>query len=181
MTHCTEGYIRMKYPSGVKVLQLLSPVSHNLFLFILWVSNVKAVYKVDKISHHCWNILFLSCMYYNAQLPCYLQYLLYYVSSVAECCQVMFDYKAKAEDELDLKKGDVVVILKKVLYCLFFLHCLVTYFPMTSCSLTDSQSSFGCNFFSCSCRFSILFIQPNQSSHFQGSHVTECTRWFTFV
>ncbi|XP_013874048.1 SH3 domain-containing protein 21 [Austrofundulus limnaeus] len=30
-----------------------------------------------------------------------------------ECCQVMFDYKAKAEDELELKKGDVVVILNK--------------------------------------------------------------------
>ncbi|XP_071325051.1 SH3 domain-containing kinase-binding protein 1-like [Trachinotus anak] len=30
-----------------------------------------------------------------------------------ECGQVMFDYKAKAEDELDLKKGDVVVILHK--------------------------------------------------------------------
>uniref|UniRef100_A0A3P8S7A1 SH3 domain containing 21 n=1 Tax=Amphiprion percula TaxID=161767 RepID=A0A3P8S7A1_AMPPE len=31
----------------------------------------------------------------------------------SECCQVMFDYKAKAEDELDLKKGDVVVLLNK--------------------------------------------------------------------
>ncbi|XP_041648694.1 SH3 domain-containing protein 21 isoform X2 [Cheilinus undulatus] len=30
-----------------------------------------------------------------------------------ECCQVMFDYKAKAEDELDLKKGDVVVLVRK--------------------------------------------------------------------
>ncbi|XP_040900549.1 SH3 domain-containing protein 21 isoform X2 [Toxotes jaculatrix] len=30
-----------------------------------------------------------------------------------ECCQVMFDYKAKAEDELDLKKGDIVVIVSK--------------------------------------------------------------------
>uniref|UniRef100_A0A3B4U6Q8 SH3 domain containing 21 n=1 Tax=Seriola dumerili TaxID=41447 RepID=A0A3B4U6Q8_SERDU len=30
-----------------------------------------------------------------------------------ECCQVMFDYKAKAEDELELKKGDVVVVLRK--------------------------------------------------------------------
>ncbi|XP_072249971.1 SH3 domain-containing protein 21 isoform X2 [Leuresthes tenuis] len=30
-----------------------------------------------------------------------------------ECCQVMFDYTAKAEDELDLKKGDVVMILRK--------------------------------------------------------------------
>lgn len=26
----------------------------------------------------------------------------------------MFDYKSKAEDELELKKGDVVVILRKV-------------------------------------------------------------------
>ncbi|XP_058504651.1 SH3 domain-containing protein 21 isoform X2 [Solea solea] len=30
-----------------------------------------------------------------------------------EYCQVMFDYKAKAEDELELKKGDIVVILRK--------------------------------------------------------------------
>lgn len=35
-------------------------------------------------------------------------------SAAVECCQVMFDYKAKAEDELDLKKGDVVVLLNKV-------------------------------------------------------------------
>uniref|UniRef100_A0A8D2ZQR3 Osteoclast-stimulating factor 1 n=1 Tax=Scophthalmus maximus TaxID=52904 RepID=A0A8D2ZQR3_SCOMX len=32
---------------------------------------------------------------------------------VVECCQVMFDYKAKAADELDLREGDVVVILTK--------------------------------------------------------------------
>ncbi|XP_076008682.1 SH3 domain-containing protein 21 [Genypterus blacodes] len=32
---------------------------------------------------------------------------------VTECCQVMFDYKAQAEDELDLKKGEIVIILKK--------------------------------------------------------------------
>lgn len=30
-----------------------------------------------------------------------------------ECCKVMFDYKPKAEDELELKKGDVVVVLSK--------------------------------------------------------------------
>ncbi|TKS82385.1 CD2-associated protein [Collichthys lucidus] len=36
-----------------------------------------------------------------------------FVCSVVECCQVMFDYKAKAEDELEMKKGDVVVILSK--------------------------------------------------------------------
>ncbi|KAM9722910.1 SH3 domain-containing protein 21 isoform 2-T2 [Menidia menidia] len=30
-----------------------------------------------------------------------------------ECCQAMFHYTAQAEDELDLKKGDVVKILKK--------------------------------------------------------------------
>ncbi|XP_004078485.1 SH3 domain-containing protein 21 isoform X3 [Oryzias latipes] len=30
-----------------------------------------------------------------------------------EYCQVMFDYKAQSEDELDLKKGDVVVLLRK--------------------------------------------------------------------
>uniref|UniRef100_A0A3Q4A9I4 SH3 domain-containing protein n=1 Tax=Mola mola TaxID=94237 RepID=A0A3Q4A9I4_MOLML len=35
------------------------------------------------------------------------------VSSVTECCQVMFDYKGQTDDELDLKKGDVVMILKK--------------------------------------------------------------------
>ncbi|XP_031145648.2 SH3 domain-containing protein 21 isoform X1 [Sander lucioperca] len=33
--------------------------------------------------------------------------------NVVECCKVMFDYKAKTEDELDLKKGEVVVILSK--------------------------------------------------------------------
>ncbi|XP_070691898.1 SH3 domain-containing protein 21 isoform X2 [Pempheris klunzingeri] len=33
--------------------------------------------------------------------------------NVVECCQVMFDYKAITDDELDLKNGDVVVILKK--------------------------------------------------------------------
>ncbi|XP_054478158.1 SH3 domain-containing protein 21 isoform X2 [Anoplopoma fimbria] len=33
--------------------------------------------------------------------------------NVVECCQAMFDYKAKTEDELDMKKGDVVVILRK--------------------------------------------------------------------
>ncbi|XP_068998160.1 SH3 domain-containing protein 21 isoform X2 [Embiotoca jacksoni] len=30
-----------------------------------------------------------------------------------ECCQVMFDYKAKAEDELNMIKGEVVAILNK--------------------------------------------------------------------
>uniref|UniRef100_A0A8C6UVZ5 SH3 domain containing 21 n=1 Tax=Neogobius melanostomus TaxID=47308 RepID=A0A8C6UVZ5_9GOBI len=30
-----------------------------------------------------------------------------------ECCKVMFDYKPKAEDELELKKGDVVAVLSK--------------------------------------------------------------------
>ncbi|XP_061573248.1 SH3 domain-containing protein 21 [Cololabis saira] len=33
--------------------------------------------------------------------------------NTVECCQVMFDYKPKAEDELELNKGDVVVILNK--------------------------------------------------------------------
>ncbi|KAA8591769.1 hypothetical protein FQN60_017143 [Etheostoma spectabile] len=33
--------------------------------------------------------------------------------NVVECCKVMFDYKAKTEDELDLKKGDIVGILSK--------------------------------------------------------------------
>ncbi|XP_062255789.1 SH3 domain-containing protein 21 isoform X1 [Platichthys flesus] len=32
---------------------------------------------------------------------------------VVECCQAMFDYKAVAEDELDMKKGDIVVLLRK--------------------------------------------------------------------
>lgn len=48
-------------------------------------------------------------MYCNAQAPCH-----HVISSAVECCQVMFDYKAIAEDELDLKKGDVIVVLKKV-------------------------------------------------------------------
>eukprot|EP00066_Takifugu_rubripes_P014110 XP_011603376.1 PREDICTED: SH3 domain-containing protein 21 [Takifugu rubripes] len=32
---------------------------------------------------------------------------------MTECCQVLFDYQAKTEDELQLKKGDVIVILNK--------------------------------------------------------------------
>ncbi|XP_036442691.1 SH3 domain-containing protein 21 isoform X1 [Colossoma macropomum] len=35
-------------------------------------------------------------------------------TNVKECCQVMFDYAAYAEDELDLKKGDIVTIISKV-------------------------------------------------------------------
>ncbi|XP_068613773.1 SH3 domain-containing kinase-binding protein 1-like, partial [Brachionichthys hirsutus] len=35
------------------------------------------------------------------------------INAKKECCQVLFDYKARAEDELDLKKGDVLSILKK--------------------------------------------------------------------
>ncbi|XP_016357949.1 SH3 domain-containing kinase-binding protein 1-like isoform X2 [Sinocyclocheilus anshuiensis] len=33
--------------------------------------------------------------------------------SVKECCQAMFDYTAVAEDELNLKKGDVIAIINK--------------------------------------------------------------------
>ncbi|KAM3873052.1 SH3 domain-containing protein 21 [Diretmus argenteus] len=33
--------------------------------------------------------------------------------SVKEHCQVMFDYKAQTDDELELKKGDIVVIISK--------------------------------------------------------------------
>ncbi|KAI9999976.1 hypothetical protein NQD34_011819, partial [Periophthalmus magnuspinnatus] len=36
-----------------------------------------------------------------------------FTKEAMECCKVMFDYKPKAEDELELKKGDVVVILSK--------------------------------------------------------------------
>lgn len=35
-------------------------------------------------------------------------------TNVKECCQVMFDYTAITEDELDLKKGDLVTIINKV-------------------------------------------------------------------
>ncbi|CAN9513832.1 unnamed protein product [Ophioblennius macclurei] len=31
----------------------------------------------------------------------------------SECCQVMFDYAAQAEDELDMKQGDVITIIRK--------------------------------------------------------------------
>ncbi|XP_005158370.1 SH3 domain-containing protein 21 isoform X3 [Danio rerio] len=34
-------------------------------------------------------------------------------SNVKECCQVMFDYAAVAEDELNLKKGDVITVINK--------------------------------------------------------------------
>ncbi|XP_010897433.2 SH3 domain-containing protein 21 isoform X2 [Esox lucius] len=33
--------------------------------------------------------------------------------NVKECCQVMFDYKALTEDELELKKGDILTIITK--------------------------------------------------------------------
>ncbi|XP_036395139.1 SH3 domain-containing protein 21 [Megalops cyprinoides] len=35
------------------------------------------------------------------------------VNTVKECCQVMFDYTAVTDDELNLKKGDVVTIITK--------------------------------------------------------------------
>ncbi|KAJ8405068.1 hypothetical protein AAFF_G00329890 [Aldrovandia affinis] len=35
------------------------------------------------------------------------------VNGVKECCQVMFDYTALADDELALKKGDIVTIIAK--------------------------------------------------------------------
>ncbi|KAF7708723.1 SH3 domain-containing protein 21 [Silurus meridionalis] len=34
-------------------------------------------------------------------------------TNVKECCQVMFDYTANSEDELELKKGDIVAIINK--------------------------------------------------------------------
>lgn len=34
--------------------------------------------------------------------------------TVKECCQVMFDYTASAEDELNLKTGEIVTIINKV-------------------------------------------------------------------
>ncbi|TRZ03076.1 hypothetical protein DNTS_029877 [Danionella cerebrum] len=34
-------------------------------------------------------------------------------SNVKECCRVMFDYTAVAEDELNLKKGDVITLISK--------------------------------------------------------------------
>ncbi|XP_073704014.1 SH3 domain-containing protein 21 isoform X1 [Garra rufa] len=34
-------------------------------------------------------------------------------SGVKECCQVMFDYTAVTEDELNLKKGDVITVINK--------------------------------------------------------------------
>lgn len=52
-------------------------------------------------------------------------------SIVKECCQVMFDYTAVAEDEFNLKKGDVITIINKVcrltgtiLLLLFIQHTL---------------------------------------------------------
>ncbi|XP_047666759.1 SH3 domain-containing protein 21 [Tachysurus fulvidraco] len=35
-------------------------------------------------------------------------------TNIKECCQVMFDYAAISEDELDLKKGEIVTIINKV-------------------------------------------------------------------
>ena len=66
----------------------------------------------------------------------------------------MFDYKGKAEDELDLKKGDVVTILKKVwesIYSSFFKVSFCDHYFPTMPSfffLTDSKSPEG-NSFAC--------------------------------
>lgn len=69
---------------------------------------------------------------------CHATYPVSYVSIVAEFCQVLFDYKAKAEDELELKKGDVVLILRKV----FSPRCLLTHFFMMSRSRNRLTKSF---------------------------------------
>lgn len=72
-------------------------------------------------------MFFISVEHKSKRHSLHATYPVSYVSIVVECCQVMFDYKAKAEDELDLKKGDVVLILKKV----FFPHCLTHFFMMS--------------------------------------------------
>lgn len=65
-------------------------------------------------------IFFISVEHKSKRHSLHATYPVSYVSIVAECCQVMFDYKSKAEDELDLKKGDVVLILKKVFFPTLF-------------------------------------------------------------
>lgn len=119
----------------VEGLQLLSSVHHNLPKLTLSVS--KGVYKLDKISHYCWNI-FISVEHKSKRHSRHAAYPVNHVSIVAECCQVLFDYKAKAEDELELKKGDVVLILRKV----FFPHWLLTHFFMMSRSWNRATKSF---------------------------------------
>lgn len=54
-----------------------------------------------------------------------------------EYCQVMFDYKATAADELELKKGDVVAILNKV--------WMLCPFPRRMSLTVYLQSPFPCN------------------------------------
>ena len=44
---------------------------------------------------------------------------------VSECCQVMFDYTACTEDELSLRKGDIVSLISKVWVLIMF-----PYFPL---------------------------------------------------
>lgn len=60
----------------------------------------------------------------------------------------MFDYQAKTEDELQLKKGDVIVILSKVRKT--FADTLL--WP-------SAMNSSDCIFFPCA------FTQPDQLSH----------------
>lgn len=128
--------LKTQIPLG-KGLQLLSSVHHGLLKLIPRVSKVKEYSSLIRLVIIV-EIFFISVEHKSKRHSLHATYPVSYVSIVAECCQVMFDYKAKAEDELDLKKGDVVLILKKV----FFPHCLLTHFFMMSRSWNRFTKSF---------------------------------------
>uniref|UniRef100_A0A8C2CJZ5 Osteoclast-stimulating factor 1 n=1 Tax=Cyprinus carpio TaxID=7962 RepID=A0A8C2CJZ5_CYPCA len=77
-----------------------------------------------------YSILFYSILFYSILLSFIYFNIIYFIffiqgkvqqrpslrrktSSVKECCRVMFDYTGVTEDELTLKKGDVVAIINK--------------------------------------------------------------------
>lgn len=140
----------MKHPSGAKVYNF-----YHLFVFTLWASAVRLIRSV---IHLCWNILFLSpvthLLYCSASMLSS-----HCVSSVTECCQVMFDYKGQTDDELDLKKGDVVMILKKVWgsihLSIFKILVCDLYFPMMSSFFNRLKVPWGQFLCLHSCRFII--------------------------
>lgn len=70
------------------------------------------------LSHSTTNLQFIQTkaglLLFCIMLMAYLTECIFDFSTVKECCRGMFDYTAVAEDELNLKKGDVITIINKV-------------------------------------------------------------------
>lgn len=84
---------------------------------------------------------------------------------MVEYCKVMFDYKAKTEDELDLKKGDIVSVLKKVwasFIVIIFWHCFSCVFSHGYAF--DSLILVKCLFLESYVCGGALFSSPSQTS-----------------